>query len=209
MILLGAQVGLKNGVLVPAYFTEMRATAAGIAYDRGISPKVVISGGYNVGVRYDAELSVPVFGTAKSDRKPDFSDEARKKARLYRSEASIIAEFMQRYYGLPPESIILEEDSENTRENAQYCKGIVERSGWKEVGLITQLYHMERALLAFEEVGLKVVPLFAEDLLPFEDNAWIDKVCAYYSVPKGGKQWDTRKMRELLSKRQTIGFLMT
>ena len=85
LIVLGAQIGVKDGNIVPAFFTEMRARVAGIAHQLGICPRIILSGGYNIGVRYDIDLSVPVFGTASSDRNPDFSEEARVKARIYRS----------------------------------------------------------------------------------------------------------------------------
>jgi len=166
------------------------------------------SGGYNFGVRYDLDLSVPVFGTAKSDRQPDFSEKARIKARWYRSEASVIAELIKTEYDVPPEALILEEDSKETSENAKFCKEIIERCHWKKVGLLTLLYHMERALKAYEKAELEVEPLFAEDLLVLEDKSWIKKICQYYSVPKGGKQWNTEKIRELLSSGKSIGELI-
>lgn len=209
VIVLGAQVGVnEKGKMVPAFHAEMRARAAGIAYKKGLTKKLVLSGGYNFGVRYDLDLSVPIFGTLKSDRKPDFSDEARQKARWYRSEASVIAELLKMEYGVPPETLILEEDSQYTKQNAQFCKAIIERCGWKKIGLLTLLYHMERALKVFKEEGLKVEPLFAEDLLPLEDKSWIDRICKYYSVPKGGRQWDKNRIRELLSSGKSIGELL-
>jgi len=209
VIVLGAQVGVnKDGKMTPAFHTEMRARAAGVAYQRNMAQRFILSGGYNFGVRYDLDLSVPVFGTPASDRKPDFSDEACLKARWYRSEASLIAELMKTEYGVLPEVLILEEDSKTTKENAQYCKAIVERCGWKKIGLLTLLYHMEKSLKEFQEAGLEVELLFAEDLLSLEDNSWMDRVCEYYSVPKGGKQWDTDKIREFLANRKSIGELI-
>ncbi len=204
VIVLGAKVGVTRGKMGLAFFTEMRTRAAGISYQEGLTRVLVLSGGYNIGVRYDVDLSVPVFGTPNSDRKPNFSEKAYRKARCYRSEASVMAEFLRAEYGVPPESIILEEDSRTTKENALSCKGIVDRSGWKKVALLTQLYHMERALKTFWDAGVQVSPLFAEDLLPLENGCWIDKICEYYSVPKGGKQWDTEKIRELLSKGESV-----
>lgn len=209
VIVLGAQIGIKKGKMMPAFHTEMRARAAGVVYQQNIAPKFILSGGYNFGVRYDLDLSVPVFGTPTSDRKPDFSDETRIKAKWYRSEASVIAELLRTEYGVPPEVLILEEDSKTTKENAQYCKAIAERCGWKKIGLLTSLYHMERALKDFQEVGLKVEPLFAEDLLPLEEKSWIARICEYYSVPRGGKQWDVEKIREILTTAgKTIGELI-
>ena len=68
---------------------------------------------------------------------------------------------------------------------------------------------MERALGSFRKVGLEVIPLFAEDFLSLEGDSWINKICDYYSVPKGGKQWDTQKMSALLRGRGSISSLAT
>ncbi len=210
VIILGAQVGVnKEGKIIPATHTEMRTRAAGIAYQQNVTQRFIVSGGYNFGVRYDLDLSVPIFGTQASDRKPDFSDEARMKARWYRSEASVMAELLKTEYDIPPEILILEEDSKTTKENAQYCKVIAERCGWKKIGLLTLLYHMGKALKEFQEAGLQIEPLFAEDLLMLESRVkWVSQIYKYYSIPKGGKQWDVEKIRELLDSGKSIGELM-
>lgn len=208
IIVLGAQIGTKAEEMVPAFHTEMRARAAGIAYQHKITRRFILSGGYNIGVRYDLDLSVPVFGTAASDREPDFSDEARLRAKWYRSEASVMAELMRVICCVPPEALIFEEDSKTTKENAQYCKEIVERCGLKETGLLTLLFHMERALNGFQEAGIELKPVFAEDLLVLESEDWIDRIADYYSVPKGGKQWDTERIKELLAGDKSIGELL-
>jgi len=193
--------------MIPAFHTEMRARAAGIAYQQRLTRSLILSGGYNFGVRYDLDLSVPVFGTASSDLKPDFSDEARTEARWYRSEASVMAELIKFEHGVPPESLILEEDSKTTKENAEYCKLIIERCGWGKVGLLTLLFHMERALQAFQEAGVELEPIFAENLLVLESKDWISQIVDYYSTPKGGKQWDVEQLKKLLAENKSIGEL--
>ena len=210
VILLGAQVGIsgigkKEGEMILAFHTEMRARAAGIIYQQKMAQRLIVSGGYNIGVRYDLDISVPVFGTTSSDRKPDFSDEARIKARWYRSEASVMAELIRVRYCVPSEALILEEDSRTTKENANYCREIVERCGFKEVGLLTLLYHMERAMGDFREAGVDPRPLFAEDFLVLEDKSWVDRIVEYYSTSKGGRQWDTEKIKKLLFDNKSIG----
>lgn len=208
VIVLGAQVGIREWQMVPALHTEMRARAAGIAYQQKITQSFIVSGGYNVGVRYDLDILMPVFGTQDSNKKPDFSDEARVRARWYRSESSVVAEAMRLNYGVPPEALILEEDSKTTKENAKNCRSIIERCGLKKVGLLTLLYHMERALKDFQEIGIDISPLFAEDLLILESKDWISRITDYYSVPKGGKQWDIKRIKELLSDDKSIGTLL-
>lgn len=199
VVVLGARVGLKKGKMVPALHTEMRARAAGTAYRKNLTPRFVLTGGYNIGVRYGLDLLIPTFGAEGSNRKPNFSEKSGIKAKRYRSEASVMAEFIRKNYNMPPEALILEEDSRTTEENARYCKLIVERCGFKKIGLLTSLYHMERALKEFRKAGLKVEPIFAEDLLPLESKQWINRICKYYSRPKGGKQWPIKKIRAILT----------
>ncbi|MBI2054136.1 MAG: YdcF family protein [Candidatus Staskawiczbacteria bacterium] len=224
IIVLGSQIGInEKGKMVPAFHTEMKARAAGIAWQQLSNNKFILTGGYNIGVRYAMELDVPVYGTPGSDKKPDFSEEAKQRASRYRSEASVIAEVMKKEYGIPLWALLLEEESATTQQNAEFCADIVEDLFWSRVGgqrarigILTLLYHMERALKEFKKAFAEkkvddvafVYPLFAENLLSFETQ-WVDKICQYYSVPKGGKQWDVKKIRRLLSKGKSLNSLLT
>jgi len=53
-----------------------------------------------------------------------------------------------------------------------------------------------------------VDPILAEDLLAMQGPIWINKICEYYESPKEGKQWDTKKIRELLTNGKSIGELL-
>jgi len=104
--------------------------------------------------------------------------------------------------------MFLEALSTYTKEQGKILKILLERttfSGMNKIAILTLLYHMERALPTFRAIGLNIEPLFAEDLL---GEPWIDRICEHYSVPKGGKQWDTNKIRELLSSGKSIGELL-
>lgn len=202
VIVLGSQVRKEGGRYVLARHTEMKARAAGIAYRLGIAGRFLISGGYNFWVRYDHESILP---------EPDESFEAFAKGRVEESEARAIADFVAERYGVPREAIVLEESSSDTRENAEFVGVILRRPAFSRLwrrAVLTLLHHMEEALSAFRAAELKVGALFAEDLLALEDRAWIDAVCEYYSAPRGGRLWNTQRIRELLSEGRSVGELL-
>ena len=58
--------------------------------------------------------------------------------------------------GVPAVKIIMEEKSRDTIENARYTKKICSSHGFKKPILVTSAYHMKRAVLSFEKVGMKV-----------------------------------------------------
>lgn len=226
MIVLGSQIGVRDGIMGLAFHTEMKARAAGIACQSQYANKFILSGGYNFFVRYDLNRDVPVYGSTPDSQKPDFSDSTQKKAKIYRSEASLIAQFMRQEYEAHEEMLILEEDSKTNLENAQFCREIVRRLYQKEksrlgpysVGILTLLYHMEKALPLFQNEmkeikgrnghKIDIASFFAEDILVKADNSWVGEICSYYKDPKGGKQWDIRKMKKLFEQGKSIAALL-
>lgn len=207
IVVLGAQIVRKeDGLVIPAYHTELRARAAGIAYQQGITSRFIVSGGFNVGVRYDFEMNA-VFA------KPNFSFEAFALARRRGpSEAQIIAQVMQEEYGVPSAAILLEDLSATTQENALFVRQILSRSlaegvdgtdlsRMKPIGLLTLLYHMSRALDTFRSAGMEVEPVYAEDVLALDASRnWAEEVARYYETPKGGKQW-AESIRKIMTAR--------
>ena len=67
--------------------------------------------------------------------------------------------------GVPDESIVIEDRSRNTRENAVESSRIVAERGWRSLLLVTSAAHVDRALGCFRDVGL------APDVLPVERMA--------------------------------------
>lgn len=61
-------------------------------------------------------------------------------------------------WGVPPEVVTTEMDSRNTLQNAEYTAPILARNDWDKVLLVTSATHMSRSVLAFERVGVDVVP---------------------------------------------------
>ncbi|MBW2107923.1 MAG: YdcF family protein [Deltaproteobacteria bacterium] len=84
------------------------------------------------------------------------------------AEAPILKRFLVDL-GVPSGRIILEQESRDTHENAIYARRIVERFGFKKPLLVTSGYHMKRAVLAFEKVGLDVAPA------PANIKTWPDR----------------------------------
>ncbi|KPV65475.1 MAG: hypothetical protein AOA65_0079 [Candidatus Bathyarchaeota archaeon BA1] len=202
VIVLGSQVKRQGNQYILAPHTELKAQAAGVAWQKGITERFLISGGYNFWVRYDG---CQIFSN------PHFSFKAFALARREKSGAEVIRDYLKENYEIPEEAMFLEELSATTEENAEIFKILLKRPTFAfadRIAILTLLYPMERVFPIFKEAGLKVEQLFAEDLLILEDKSWIDRICDYYSVPKEGKQWDVDKIREPLSNRRSIGELL-
>jgi uncharacterized SAM-binding protein YcdF (DUF218 family) len=60
--------------------------------------------------------------------------------------------------GVDKGKIYTEVNSKDTEENAQEVKKLCKRLGCKKIILMTSAYHMKRAVLSFQKVGLEVVP---------------------------------------------------
>jgi uncharacterized SAM-binding protein YcdF (DUF218 family) len=60
--------------------------------------------------------------------------------------------------GVPAEKIIREGKSRNTFENAKLSQEICTKLGFTSPILVTSAYHLKRAVMSFNKVGLKVLP---------------------------------------------------
>ena len=65
-------------------------------------------------------------------------------------------------FGVPDASIVEEEKSRSTRENALLTSTMADGLEIRKVLLVTSYWHMDRALAAFENTGLEVVPAAAD-----------------------------------------------
>ncbi|WP_305908004.1 YdcF family protein [Methylomarinum sp. Ch1-1] len=72
------------------------------------------------------------------------------------SEAELMADYLHRDYQL--EARWLETESRNTFENARNSHAILAENNIQRIILVTQAYHMPRALIQFEKFGLMVLP---------------------------------------------------
>lgn len=75
--------------------------------------------------------------------------------------------------GIPSQAVILENRSRDTYENALYCKAICDQEGFARPVLVTSGYHIKRALLSFQKVGLDPLPFpCALTTWPNKKNGW-------------------------------------
>jgi Uncharacterized conserved protein len=59
-------------------------------------------------------------------------------------------------HGVPEERIIVEDMARNTFENALYAGLIIRREGWRRSIVVTDAFHLPRALYCFRRLGLAV-----------------------------------------------------
>lgn len=59
--------------------------------------------------------------------------------------------------GVPPERIVVEDRARNTFENGVYSGRILRDRGWRRLVLVTDAFHMPRALFVFRRLGLPVI----------------------------------------------------
>ncbi|MBM3206095.1 MAG: YdcF family protein [Candidatus Staskawiczbacteria bacterium] len=151
-----------------------------------------------------------------------------------KSEATVIKERLVDWLGAPhlnSKRILAETLSSTTEENAAFLAIMLKRrpmfAGNEKIGILTLLYHMERAFPIFKKAGLNVEPVFAENILVLNADAkarqtqddircgdWpidamsVDEICEYYKTPKGGKQYDVERIRQLLTEGKSLEELL-
>lgn len=206
VVVLGSQVCynvVTGKYSLPAH-TSMKTEAAALALRQGLTERMIFSGGYNFKVRYDGSHVLA---------QPDFSFETVVAAREgWASEAAAMRDVAVSAHEAPLKSIMLEELSMTTEENAIFVNAILRRTTFadvRRVGLLTMLYHMKHALPIFRThcADLEVEPVFAEDLLS-SDMERCGAIYAYYKTPKGGMQYDIGRMSDLFARGESIGAMM-
>ena len=71
------------------------------------------------------------------------------------AEAELVQHILTEEFQLPAQW--LETNSRNSWENAVLSQAILKKAGIKRIYLVTQAWHMPRARMAFEAVGLEVI----------------------------------------------------
>jgi hypothetical protein len=212
VIQLGSQVMYSSAGYRLAPHTEMRTRASAIVLRKDIAPRLIISGCSNFGVRYDDEK---IFGKDHPTQKTAvFTFEAFADSDYNRkSEAAVIKDMLvKEMMGIDSTKVFAETLSATTEENAEFVKIMLRRrpmfNGNEKIAILTLLYHMERAFPIFKTAGLNVEPLFAENVLCDDDSKQVDRICEYYKTPKGGKQYDVERIRQLLTQGKSLEELM-
>jgi len=81
--------------------------------------------------------------------------------------------------GVPPQAILLEPRSDNTRENALFTKALLDQyPDIKSLILVTSAFHERRALACFAKVGRPATP-FAADFRGTSPPSWL----TYWVIP--------------------------
>lgn len=204
VIQLGSQVQYVNGQYQLAPHTRMRTEASAVILKNGITSRLMISGGSNFGVRYnDTDILKPPVFTFEAFADADF---------VHKSEAAAIKDVHVNEFGLASPLIFAETLSSTTEEKAEFVKIMLRRRPMftynESLAILTLLYHMEKALPVFLGAGLNVEPLFAENVLVSHDPTQIDRICQYYAIPKGGKQYPVDRLRQLLTEGKSLSELM-
>ncbi|MGB8714525.1 MAG: YdcF family protein [Onishia taeanensis] len=87
-----------------------------------------------------------------------------------RAEATLMKLALRDSFGLEPSWA--ETQSRNTAENARYSAAMLKQEGIHRVALVSQAWHLPRAVLEFEEAGLSVLPAPTEFASPPPDGLW-------------------------------------
>ena len=92
------------------------------------------------------------------------------------SEARLMKQVLEQEFSIPVQWI--EENSNNTLENARNSSRLLQQSGIKHIYLVTHAWHMPRALMVFQAAGFEVIaaptaftPQHRTDLLAFVPSA--------------------------------------
>ena len=86
------------------------------------------------------------------------------------SEALVYGNLLQQL-GVLPEDIILEDESLNTYQNAEFTKKIIAKLPFKQYLLVTSGIHMRRSVLYFGYLGIEVIPAISD--APSVGSLWV------------------------------------
>jgi len=164
IIVLGAKVAKKThnehiAGIEPGLNYKMRLIAATEAYEQKLAPIIVLTG-----------------GNTSSNDSADFPTQAR-----------VGKEFLERKYRendenfnkIPPEAIILEDESKDTASNLTNLLQLIKDKNWHQVAILTNDFHLKRAEEIAHNFGLEVKGLSAEDMLVARDPRFANVVNKY------------------------------
>lgn len=90
-----------------------------------------------------------------------------------------------RAQGVPPDAIMPEPHSTNTRENIRFAKPLLDRIGETEVILVSDAYHLPRARIIARRAGLRVTssapPMAGARLWP-QLKGWLREIPALVAM---------------------------
>lgn len=135
--------------------------AAVEAYRQEIAPVLVLTGGKTRGEENSSESQITW----------EFLD------RKYQQEAG-------KFSQVPQEAIYLEEESKDTSANFKNVLQLIQENGWRQVAVLTNDFHLERAIRLAHNFGLEAVELSAENLLRSRDRRFAEIIERCYRSEK-------------------------
>ena len=81
--------------------------------------------------------------------------------------------------GVSVEKIFIDDKSKDTFGNVKFAQGICARSGFRNPILVTSAYHLKRAVMSSEKIGLKVLPF------PAGFKSWREKYFRWKAFSSG------------------------
>lgn len=106
------------------------------------------------------------------------------------SEAKVMENTLQEIFSVPTKW--KEELSQNTSENASYSSEILKSAGIKKILLVTEAWHMRRAMLAFSSTRLEVIPAPTNFLSPLRDDrvlVWLPNADSLSMSSRAMHEW--------------------
>lgn len=97
---------------------------------------------------------------------------------------ALVAERFLKELGIPSDMILTEIESLDTRENAKYCKEIMNKKGFRNAALVTSAFHMKRASLLFHKYDISHVGLTSNPLGETASTRFQDFLPSAYSMRK-------------------------
>ncbi len=106
------------------------------------------------------------------------------------SEAHLMAHALRDLFSAPAKW--LEERSQNTSENAEYSSQILKKVGVTHILLVTEAWHMRRAVLSFSPTQLSVIPAPTNFVNPLSQSAllnWLPRAEALAKSSQALHEW--------------------
>ncbi len=179
-------------ILVPGAPIQELSQHAADLWKEGYAPKILVTGKYYM--TYESLEDEFNRFSASSGERGDSTTEAEFLAKLMVSQ------------GVDKDSIILEEESTNTFENAIFSKRIIENKlkgeGVKHIILCCQAFHARRALMTFQselrDIKITVCPVVTRGI---SIDTWMDNIKSFNLVlselSKCGEYFKGERMYEL------------
>lgn len=86
------------------------------------------------------------------------------------SEAEAMKEILLQL-GISPEQLFLEDQAVNTVENIKYSKEIMDQQGWKTALIVSDTFHLKRALFVAQDYGIEAFGAPAKNSVLYQNKS--------------------------------------